>query len=162
MNMIRRAVKADLNAVLKVYKAAKAYMVASGNPAQWEEGYPECVLDRDIDKENLYVLCGRDGTVHAAFVFALGEDPTYAYIEKGSWRSDEPYGTIHRIGSDGKMKGVFSLCLDFCSAVIPHLRADTHQDNKTMQHVLEKHGFVRRGIIYVEDGTPRIAYDFCI
>ena len=38
------------------------------------------------------------------------------------------------------------------------LRADTHADNKIMQHLLEKNGFARRGIIHVEDGTPRVAY----
>ena len=27
-----------------------------------------------------------------------------------------------------------------------------------MQHILEKHGFQRCGIIYVKDGTERIAY----
>ena len=27
-----------------------------------------------------------------------------------------------------------------------------------MQHILEKQGFVRCGIIYVANGTPRIAY----
>ena len=40
-----------------------------------------------------------------------------------------------------------------------HIRVDTHADNKPMQHLAEKYGFSRRGIIYVEDGTPRIAYD---
>ena len=35
---------------------------------------------------------------------------------------------------------------------------DTHEKNKTMQHVVEKLGFKRCGIIYIEDGTPRIAY----
>jgi hypothetical protein len=29
-----------------------------------------------------------------------------------------------------------------------------------MQHVVEKHGFQRRGIIYIADGTPRIAYEY--
>ena len=38
------------------------------------------------------------------------------------------------------------------------LRADTHADNKIMQHLLEKNGFTRCGIIHVADGTPRIAY----
>ena len=41
----------------------------------------------------------------------------------------------------------------------PNLRIDTHQDNKVMQHVVEKHGFTRRGIIYIADGSPRIAYE---
>ena len=29
---------------------------------------------------------------------------------------------------------------------------------KIMQNLLEKHGFIRCGIIYVANGTPRIAY----
>lgn len=158
--MIRKAEERDMDALLRVYKAAKAYMVASGNPNQWEEGYPGCVLGRDIQGGNLYVLCGEDGTVHAAFVFQLEPEPNYAVIEEGAWTSDKPYGTIHRVGSDGTEKGVFSQCLEFCKTLSPYIRADTHQDNKTMQHVLEKHGFVPRGIIHVEDGTPRIAYEY--
>ena len=158
--MIRKAEMRDMDAVLRVYKAAKAYMVASGNPNQWEEGYPECVLDRDIQKGDLYVLCGDDGTIYAAFAFILGEDPTYAVIEEGAWTSGEPYGTIHRVGSDGTERGVFSKCLEFCKARSPYLRADTHHDNKTMQHVLEKYGFVPSGIIHIYDGSPRIAYEF--
>ena len=38
------------------------------------------------------------------------------------------------------------------------MRADTHADNKVMQHLLESEGFTRCGIIHVADGTPRIAY----
>ena len=30
--------------------------------------------------------------------------------------------------------------------------------NKIMQHLLEENGFTKCGIIHVEDGTPRIAY----
>lgn len=158
--MIRKAEKRDLPAILNVYHAAKAYMVKSGNPTQWEEGYPDCVLDRDLEKGQLYVLCDQGRAVHAAFVFALGEDPTYALIENGSWTSSAPYGTIHRLGSDGRLKGVFSQCLEFCKGLSPYIRADTHADNRTMQHLLEKHGFIRRGIIYTHDGTPRLAYDY--
>jgi len=36
---------------------------------------------------------------------------------------------------------------------------DTHADNKPMQHLAEKHGFTRCGIIYTGDGSPRIAYE---
>ena len=38
------------------------------------------------------------------------------------------------------------------------LRADTHADNKVMQHLLEKNGFTRCGVIHVADGSPRFAY----
>ena len=39
------------------------------------------------------------------------------------------------------------------------LRVDTHEDNWNMNHFLIKHGFVRCGMIFVEDGTPRVAYE---
>jgi hypothetical protein len=42
---------------------------------------------------------------------------------------------------------------------ISHLRIDTHHDNYVMQHAIIQAGFQRRGIIYIGDGTPRIAYD---
>ena len=158
--MVRKATREDLAAILRVYRAAKDYMIRSGNPNQWEEGYPDCVLDRDMERGQLYVLCGEDGVIHAAFVFILGEEPDYAVIEDGSWTSCAPYGTIHRLGSDGTGKGVFSQCLEFCKGLSPYIRADTHQDNTTMQHLLEKHGFVRRGIVHIYDGSPRIAYEF--
>ena len=74
------------------------------------------------------------------------------------WESDAPYGTIHRIASCGR-GGVFEACLAYCLGITRHLRIDTHHDNKVMQHVVEKHGFTRRGIIYIADGSPRIAYE---
>ena len=40
------------------------------------------------------------------------------------------------------------------------IRSDTHADNKTMQHLIEADGFTRCGIIYIADGTPRIAYQW--
>ena len=46
----------------------------------------------------------------------------------------------------------------FCEKKVPYLRADTHFDNHTMQHLLEKNSFERRGIIYLKNGDPRIAY----
>ena len=54
----------------------------------------------------------------------------------------------------GHRQGSVEWCLEHCES----LRADTHADNKVMQHLLESEGFTRCGIIHVEDGTPRIAY----
>ena len=39
------------------------------------------------------------------------------------------------------------------------LRGDTHRGNKIMQRVLEKNGLVYRGIIYLEDGGERLAFE---
>ena len=40
----------------------------------------------------------------------------------------------------------------------PNLRADTHRDNRIMQHILQKHGFRYCGIIYLLNGDERLAY----
>ena len=100
-----------------------------------------------------------NGEMEAVFAFVLGPDPTYAKIEDGQWLNDAlPYGTIHRLASAGKRPGVATDVINWCLEHCESLRADTHADNKIMQHLLEKNGFTRCGIIHVADGTPRIAY----
>ena len=157
--MIRLARREDLPRALDIYQVARQFMRNNGNPNQWNDGYPaEAVLLRDIEKQQLYVE-ETDDSVNAVFVLALGDDPTYAYIEDGEWLSDAPYGTIHRIASDGAVPGFFARCMMFCQSKIEHLRIDTHHDNVVMQHLAEKEGFCRCGIIYLADGSPRIAYE---
>lgn len=99
-----------------------------------------------------------DGEIETVFVYFVGDDPTYQYIENGSWKKDGPYGVIHRVASRGRVKGSGSRCLQWGFAQCGNLRIDTHDDNAVMQHVLEKNGFNRCGRIYTEDGSPRIAY----
>ena len=155
---IRRAEPADLETIMKIYAIARNFMAENGNPTQWCGGYPQLeLLKEDIEKKCLYTVC-EGKTIRGVFYFVIGEDPTYTYMEQGQWRSNTPYGTIHRIAADGS-GGIFSACLAFCNDMISHLRIDTHQDNIPMQRVLAKYGFSRRGIIYVADGTSRIAYD---
>lgn len=152
------AKEADLPRILEIYDIAKAYMRASGNPNQWNGAYPDPeTLRTDMEKQRLYVY-KKDGRIHGVFMLLLEEEPTYAYIEDGSWREETPYGTIHRLAGDGEVKGLFAKCVAFCEKKVPYLRADTHFDNHTMQHLLEKNGFERRGIIYLKNGDPRIAY----
>ena len=40
------------------------------------------------------------------------------------------------------------------------MRIDTHEDNKIMQHLIEKNGFSKRGIIFKDDGSPRVAFEY--
>ena len=155
--MVRAAKEQDLPHILTIYNVARRYMRAHGNTAQWVNGYPsEELLRQDLAAGQLYVL-EDGGGVYAVFAFILGEDPTYRRI-RGAWRDDSPYGTIHRLASTGDRRGVASEVIAWCLEHCESLRADTHADNKIMQHLLEKNGFVRCGIIHVEDGTPRVAY----
>lgn len=152
---IRRAKPADLDEILEVYRFARQFMVENGNPTQWKDGYPSReMLEEDIRLQRLFVV--ETDRVCGVFMFTIGDDPTYSYIE-GSWGSNKSYGVIHRIAGMGG--GIFVAALEYCTGQIHHLRIDTHADNKPMQHLVEKAGFTRRGIIYVADGTPRIAYD---
>ncbi len=157
--LVRPAVSADLDEILRIYAAAKAFMDASGNPTQWVNGYPgRSLLEADIRQGQCYV-CQNGDQLCGVFVLALGEDPSYQVIEDGAWLNDRPYGTIHRLGSDGSCPGVFRAALAFSRAVIPDLRIDTHRDNHVMQHLIVSSGFRRCGIIHTcDDHTPRIAY----
>ena len=154
---IRPAQTVDLDEIEKIYASARSFMAENGNPTQWVDGYPQRdLLVEDIHQNQLYVA-EKTGEISGVFMFVIGQDPTYTYIEDGAWLSEAPYGTIHRIASRGS--GLFSAALDFCRSKCRHIRVDTHADNKPMQHLAEKYGFTRCGIIYVQDGTPRIAYE---
>lgn len=157
---IRKALLSDLDKIMNIYKIAKEYMWENGNKMQWNSNYPSKeIIKNDIDNKVCYVF-ELDDDIHAVFSFIIGEDDTYRFIYNGSWISDSIYGTIHRIASDGKIKGIFSMCIKFCKKEISHLRIDTHLDNKIMQYLIEKNGFIKCGTIYVKDGTSRIAYEY--
>lgn len=184
--MIRHARREDLDAVLMIYARARGFMRASGNTTQWDDSYPSRdLLEKDVGLGQLYVLCddgatgpsgvfvredvidrehqnvcNRNNNIYGVFAFIIGEEPTYARIVDGSWRSGAPYGTIHRIASDGSTGGVFESCVEFCTSKINHIRIDTHRDNRIMRHLVEKHGFHESGTIFVYDGSPRIAYEY--
>ncbi|MGN0708418.1 MAG: N-acetyltransferase [Faecalibacterium sp.] len=157
--MFRGATRSDLDQIMKIYARARAEMAAAGNPTQWGENYPSReLIEQDILSNRLFVYL-TNGQMEAVFAFILGKDPTYAQIEDGAWLDDtRSYGTVHRLASAGLRPGVGKEVLDWCLEHCETLRADTHADNKIMQHVLEKSGFVRCGVIHVADGTPRIAY----
>lgn len=156
--MIRKAEYTDIRRALDIYDSARRFMRSRGNAVQWVNGYPsEELLRADVAAGQLYVMEDTGG-VYAVFAFLLGDDPTYAYIE-GAWRDDSAYGTLHRLGSDGTHHGVFAESAAWAAGRCPHLRADTHADNLTMQRCLEREGFVHCGTIYVEDGTPRVAFE---
>lgn len=144
---------------MEIYATAREFMARTGNPHQWgDSGHPSAeMIKQDLEIGHLYVI-EDDSCVQAVFMFTLIPDPTYLYIEDGNWPNNEPYGTIHRIAGSGQIKGVLSLAVDYAKQYINNIRIDTHEDNKVMQCALSKKGFKRCGIIYLENGDPRIAY----
>ncbi len=161
--VIRKAFETELDRIMEIYALARKYMAENGNAEQWGTTHPprEMIVE-DIRLGQCFVGICEDGQPHCVFAFLSGVDPTYNVIVDGEWLNDEEYLTIHRIASDGKYHGVFAECMDFCKKKAKNLRIDTHEKNKTMQHVLQKNGFKKCGTIYLEDGRPRIAYQFAV
>lgn len=156
--IIRKSTYDDIDRMLEIYDQAREFMRASGNPGQWVDGYPKkSMLLDDIEKGNSYV-CIKDGEIVCTFYFEIGDEPTYKEIFDGGWLNDKPYGVVHRIASARGTKGAGAFCLDWCYDQIGNVRIDTHKNNIPMQNLLIKKGYKTCGIIYVSDGTERIAY----
>lgn len=159
---VRNAQLTDLEAIKQIYAYAREQMKKNGNPSQWGDNRPsEDTIRADIRNFQSYVITRKTETcseICGAFAFIIGEDPTYRIPEYGHWLNEAPYGTIHRLAAGDNAKGIFNTCLAWCLAQIPNIRIDTHRDNLIMRHLLEKNGFKKCGIIYLENNSPRLAY----
>lgn len=166
--IIRHAEISDMAEILSVFDAARRIMRASGNLHQWSEGYPssEAVLS-DIARGGAYLVCPSGGgispadhrQVEAYFAMLPSPEPTYDKIYDGAWLDDSlPYHVIHRIASYPDSHGIFRDIIRFASAMDSNLRIDTHADNHIMQHLIMEYGFSYCGVIYLADGSPRLAY----
>ncbi|MBQ9198109.1 MAG: GNAT family N-acetyltransferase [Clostridia bacterium] len=160
---IRKTTEQDFETVMAIYAHARAFMAEHGNPNQWGPTHwpPEALIHADIAAGKSYV-CEHAGRIVGTFFFDQGRDiePTYAGITGGAWRDESPYGVVHRIASDGTVRGTGAFCIDWAYARCRHLRIDTHGDNCVMQGLLKKLGFIPCGTIYVrEDNDPRIAFE---
>ena len=156
--LIRKTEEKDLPSVELLYACARAFMRENGNGGQWGGEYPkrEKLLE-DISRGYSYV-CLEDGEFLAVFSFCPSPDPTYAKIEEGAWLNEEPYRVIHRIAAGKKRRGAASFCLDWCFKQYPNIRIDTHKNNAPMLGLINKFGFKYCGIIYTDDGSPRLAF----
>ncbi|MDR0421926.1 MAG: GNAT family N-acetyltransferase [Proteiniphilum sp.] len=156
---IRPSTRDDLPEVMEIYAVARDFMRRSGNVSQWTGGYPPAeYIAGEIEAGHSFVCENRDGELVGTFCFIIGDDPTYGKIYEGEWLNHALYGTVHRIASAGKEKGVAETCFRWCFTRCLNIRVDTHRDNRVMQRILEKLGFTCCGIIHVADGTERLAY----
>ncbi len=143
-----------------IFAVARRFMRETGNPNQWAETYPSNEqLMNDINGGDSYV-CIENGVIVATFVLRGGNDPTYDIIYEGAWKNNNPYATIHRIASNGTVKGIFNKVMTFALQHYSTIRIDTHRDNKVMQNVIDKAGFKYCGVIHCWSGDERLAYQY--
>ena len=161
---IRHSTDQDLERMMEIYGFARNFMAEHGNPYQWgpTNWPPEALIRQDIAAGNSYVCENDAGRIAGTFFYTCGEDiePTYREITDGAWLDGSPYGVVHRIAADGSEKGVGAFCIGWAYGQCGHLRIDTHGDNRVMQNLLGKLGFIHCSTIYVEeDDDPRLAYE---
>jgi len=155
---IRRAVPEELELVMALIASGREIMHSSGNPDQWPEGTPSAdKVRQDIQNGNSYLVLDKEVPV-ATFAFIKGPDPTYSLIVGGEWLNDDPYYVIHRIAKSKDAHGVFRAVMDWCFERSKTVRIDTHKDNTIMQHCISAYGFSYCGIIYLENGDERLAF----
>ena len=158
--MIRLAPMDDMPILEEIYDIARAFMRKQGNMNQWADGHPsKNDLSVDIENDRLYVYEDA-GEIEGSFVFYIGLDPTYRYIENGQWLNDCPYGVLHKVASRQRKSGVAHAMVEYGKKQIDNLRMDTHADNIPMQHFLIKNGFTQVGTIFLANGDPRLAYHY--
>ncbi len=154
---IRNTTLADLDEVMEIYRKARQFMRAHDNPTQWLGGKPTREqIEDDIAKQQSFV-CINEGKIVGVLCFFVGTDPTYKVIE-GEWLSDDTYAVVHRIASNGEVKGTGTFMMEWAFANFGNVRIDTHEDNYVMQNMLKKLGYTYCGIIHLANGEPRLAF----
>ena len=155
---IRKTAYKDISDVAQIYENARKFMRDSGNKNQWINRPNEDDVRRDIDEGNGYVVENEQGEIIGAFFFFAGDDPTYKIIYDGEWINSMPYGVIHRIAAKYHGAGIADFIYNYCFNIRQNLKIDTHKDNIPMQRSLRKNGFRYCGIIHLQNGEERLAF----
>lgn len=166
---IRLATESDATSIIEIIEKARDFLHEQGL-SQWQNGYPNLAsIQEDIANKQSYILVD-DDLVAGTFCLCFGQEPTYAKIYDGSWLSDQPYATIHRVAVNQSLrgKGIASLLLQEAEVLakqhdVRAIRVDTHLGNIPMQKLLQKNGFTVCGRIFLtqqkNSEDERIAFE---
>lgn len=185
MLIFRKSTYDDIDTMESIIDSGKTLLRSRGID-QWQKGYPNrAQLIADVDAGIGYVAVSvadntanaetntaTDGRVVGVCMVMSTEELSYRTIRDGEWMTapDSGYVTVHRcaVAPDCRGQGVigfiFRSAMDMARAIgAPSVRLDTHLENLTMQHALEKNGFTRCGIVTLvggaEDGCLRVGYE---
>ena len=170
---IRATTPQDLDTVMAIIEEARGTIAALGIN-QWQNGTPNrAMITEDMALGQGRVVTDDDGVVMGTFALIYTGEPTYDTIYDGAWHAPDfaadgsiAYIAIHRVAISVARRGS-----GISTAIIRYaeeyarilgktsLRIDTHEGNVVMRRMLEKHGFVHRGTIYLQNGDPRVAYE---
>ena len=165
--VIRKSTISDLDELTILFDEARTTIGRLGID-QWQNGYPQKgVIAEDVRRERSYCVLDDDG-ICGTFVLVDDGEPTYDRIFDGQWLTgdSDSYIAIHRVAVALRTRGqgISTLIIDHAERAAREndrrsLRIDTHRGNIVMRRMLEKHGFILCGIIFLADGGERVAYE---
>lgn len=163
MTCIEIAKKEEAEQCGEILESGRKFQQKQGF-VQWTDNYPNIdTVFEDIENQTGYVI-KIDGKIAGYMCINFSGEPAYNNI-KGSWNAKHDYAVVHRMAFNSEYIGIgladtaFRLIEQVClDRGVPYIRIDTDFPNKRMQHILEKNGFVRCGVI-VFQGSEKIAYD---
>lgn len=159
---LRKANVDDIPEVMRIFAQARLAQRAAGF-RQWDDGYPSVgVLISDISDSIGYVL--DDGGQSAGYVAVASSDAEYDR-HKELWNTERSYAVFHRIAisDDYRGRGVSGILFSLAESMAREMgnefvRIDTGLENRPMQHILSKRGYVNLGYCNFAWGE-RLAYE---
>ena len=176
---IRKTKNSDIDALMDIFDEARKTIAALGID-QWQNGYPNReVIEEDINNGYSYCveLTDKNSSPIICATFALIDDGEiyYDFIKDGDWLTDGGLSNIHRhttylaihrvaISVSCRGKGISTKIINYATEFAKNnskisLRIDTHKGNIVMRKMIEKHGFIHCGTVFLEYGDPRVAYE---
>ncbi|WP_297517948.1 GNAT family N-acetyltransferase [uncultured Clostridium sp.] len=163
--MFRKSELKDVDKIMHIINQAQEY-IKSQDIDQWQNGYPNSETIKDDIKNGVSYVLEEEGNIVATTVISFDGEPTYDKIYDGAWLSNYNFAVIHRIAVNNDYKGrglagkLIKETENFCKEKnLKSIRIDTHTKNLAMQNSVKKNGFEYCGIIYVRDGSERVAFE---
>ena len=163
-----RSTLIEIPAIMKIIGDAQRFLASQGID-QWQDGYPtEDQIKLDIANQDSYIIIDSEGVIIGTTVFTFKPESTYQQIG-GNWETHDNsiYGVIHRLAVDDayRKSGLARFVFDECEELVKthetatSLRIDTHRGNLGMQGLLKKRNYNYCGVIYLDSGDDRLAFE---
>lgn len=155
----------DIESIMQIISDAKETLKEI-NVDQWQEGYPNKeVINSDIINNISYVL-EENNNILAYVAIIFNKEESYKKIYLGEWLSNNTFIVAHRVAVSKNLRGkrIASILFKNIESLakinnIKSFKIDTHESNIPMNNFLIKNGFCYCGIIYLDSGDKRLAYE---
>lgn len=163
---LRQATQKDFEQIIAILADGRNQLAEKGVD-QWQGDYPNRDhVKEDIDKGFAYLVVSDDEETVGALSIVAPPEHDYDTMD-GQWLVDtNKYRVIHRVAIHSNHAGhgyasrMFEEVIKYVEQAddIKSLRIDTHEDNKAMQHLIEKNGFQRVGTLHGVYRKNEISY----